>query len=173
MRRKLELATILFPGMKILILDEPVTGLDPSARREFLGFLKEINKDGATIFLITHIGEDAEVASSVGFIDEGRLIAEGKPEELKRNSGLSLVVSVKLGLKNKEILASLGSFSRDGKVMEVEDGYRVYCEDAEEAAPQILKALSTIGYETSRVGIENPSLEGVFFELTRKSVRDA
>jgi ABC-2 type transport system ATP-binding protein len=77
MKRKLELATILFPGMKILILDEPVTGLDPSARKEFLGFLREINKEGATIFLITHIGENAEVASRVGLIDEGRLIAGG------------------------------------------------------------------------------------------------
>ena len=171
MKRRLELATILFPGMKILILDEPVTGLDPSARKEFLGFLKEMNKEGATIFLITHIGEDAEVASRVGLIDEGKLIAEGKPGELKKNSGLSSVVSVKLGLKNKEILASLGSFSKDDKVLEVEDGYRVYCEDAEETAPKILKALSAIGYETSRVGIENPSLEDVFFELTRKSVR--
>lgn len=170
MRRRLELATILFPGMRILILDEPVTGLDPSARREFLGFLKEINKNGGTVLLITHIGQDAEVASRVGLIDEGRLIAEGKPEELKRNSGLSSVVSVKLGLKNKEILSLLGSFSRDGKVLEVEDGYRVYCEDAEEAAPQILKALSTIGYETSWVGIENPSLEDVFFALTRRAV---
>jgi ABC-2 type transport system ATP-binding protein len=173
MRRRLELATILFPGMKILILDEPITGLDPSARREFLGFLKERNKDGATIFLITHIGEDAEVASRVGLMDEGRLIAEGKPEELKRNSGLGSVVTVKLGLKNKEILSLLGSFSRHGRVLEVEDGYRVYCEDAEEAAPQILKALSTIGYETSRVGIENPSLEDVFFALTRRAVREA
>jgi ABC-2 type transport system ATP-binding protein len=171
MKRRLELATILFPGMKILILDEPVTGLDPSARKEFLGFLREINKEGATIFLITHIGEDAEVASRVGLIDGGKLIAEGKPGELKRNSGLSSVVSVKLGLKNREILVSLGSFGKEGKVLEVEDGYRVYCEDAEEAAPGILKALGALGYEASRVGIEKPSLEDVFFALTKKSVR--
>lgn len=171
MKRRLELATILFPGMKILILDEPVTGLDPSARKEFLGLLREINKKGATIFLITHIGEDAEIASRVGLIDEGKLIVEGKPGELKKNSGLSSVVSVRLGLKNREILASLGSFGRDGKVLEVEDGYRVYCKDAEEAAPRILKALGALGYEPSRVGIEKPSLEDVFFALTRKPVR--
>jgi ABC-type multidrug transport system ATPase subunit len=172
MKRRLELATILFPGVKILILDEPVTGLDPSARKEFLGFLKEMNKEGATIFLITHIGEDAEVASRVGLMDEGRLIAEGKPDELKRNSGLSAVISVKLGLKNKEILATLGNLSKDGKVLEVEDGYRIYSDDPEGITPGIITSLSNIGYETNRVGIEKPSLEDVFFELTKKSVRE-
>jgi len=104
-------------------------------------------------------------------MDEGRLIAEGKPDELK--SGLSSVVNVKLGIKNKEILALLESFSQDGKVLESEDSYRVYCEDAEEAAPKLLKSLGQMGYEASRVGIERPSLEDVFFKLTRKSVRDS
>lgn len=171
MKRRLELATILFPGVKILILDEPLTGLDPSARKEFLGLLKEINEEGVTIFLITHIGEDAEVASRVGLMDEGKLVAEGKPTEIKRNSGLEAVVNVKLGVKNKRILATLESFSKDGKVLEVENGYRVYCENPEEATPKIIRSLDDIGYETTRVGVEKPSLEDVFFQLTKKPVR--
>jgi len=171
MRRRLELATILFPGVKMLILDEPLTGLDPSARKEFLGLLKEINEADATIFLITHIGEDAEVASRVGLIDEGKIVVEGKPDELKRHSGLETVVNVRLGVKNKRVLDTLGGFSRGGRVLEVEDGYRVYCESPEEATPKIIRALDEIGYEATRAGVEKPSLEDVFFQLTKKSVR--
>ena len=83
MRKRLEVATALFPGIKILILDEPTTGLDPSARRKFLGLIQELRKEKTTVLLITHIGADAELASRVGLIDEGKIIAEDEPERLK------------------------------------------------------------------------------------------
>jgi ABC-type multidrug transport system ATPase subunit len=55
MRKRLEVATVLFPGTRILILDEPTTGLDPSARRKFLGSINELKGEKTTILLITHI----------------------------------------------------------------------------------------------------------------------
>lgn len=94
MRKRLEVATALFPGVRILILDEPTTGLDPSARRKFLGLVEEIKDKQTTIFLITHIGADAELASKVGLIDNGKIIAEGEPEALKRIHGLQDVIAV-------------------------------------------------------------------------------
>lgn len=76
MKKKLEIATAFFPEIKVLILDEPTTGLDPSARKDFFGMIKEIKEEKTTILLITHIGADAELASRVGLIDNGRIVAD-------------------------------------------------------------------------------------------------
>lgn len=170
MRKRLEVGTGFFPGTKILILDEPSTGLDPSARREFFGMLKEINEEGKTILLITHIGEDAELASRVGFIDEGRIIIEDTPEKLKKRSGLKNVVNVETMIKSEKIANILRKFSENKKVLETEKGYRVYCEDPEKEIPDIVRSLDKIRCKTMRIDAEKPSLEDVFFKLTEKSV---
>ncbi|MCK4637715.1 MAG: ABC transporter ATP-binding protein [Methanomicrobia archaeon] len=170
MRKRLEVATGFFPGTKILILDEPTTGLDPSARREFFGLINEINEEGRTILLITHIGEDAELASRVGFIDEGRIIIEDNPEGLKKRSGLKNVVNAETMIKSEKVANTLRKFSENKKILETEKGYRVYCEDPEKAIPDIVRSLDKIGCKTMRIDAEKPFLEDVFFKLTEKSV---
>lgn len=171
MRKRLEVATGLFPGTKILILDEPTTGLDPSARRNFYGLIKEINGEGTTILLITHIGEDAELASRVGLIDEGEIVAEDEPERLKKLSGLKNVVNIETVIKNDQIANTLEKFSEGKKLLETESGYRIYCETPEEAIPTIVRSLDKIGCKTRQIEATRPSLEDVFFRLTEKSLR--
>ena len=114
MRKRLEVATALMPGIEVLFLDEPTTGLDPSARKNFLGMLKEVNSDGATVFMVTHIGEDAEAASRVGFIDGGRIVLEDEPERLKERSGLQNVIEVEVPFKSWEVESAIGALSDDG-----------------------------------------------------------
>jgi ABC-2 type transport system ATP-binding protein len=170
MRKRLEVGTGLFPGTKLLLLDEPTTGLDPSARREFLGMIKEMNENGMTIFFITHIGEDAELASRVGFIDEGVIIAEGTPETLKKGSGLTNVLTIETALKSKKIFDALKEFSDQEKVLETETGYRIYCENPQEVLPRVVRALDRIGCANHKIDIDTPSLEDVFFALTENQV---
>jgi len=172
MRKRLEIATGLFPGTKILILDEPTTGLDPSARRHFLGLLKEINNEGITILLITHIGEDAELASRVAFLDEGKIIAEDEPEKLKKISGLKNVIDIETTIKNNAVAKTLEKFSEEKKLLETTKGYRIYCEKPEEAIPAIVRSLDKIGCKTMQIGAIKPSLEDVFFNLTEKNLRE-
>ena len=88
MKKKLEIATALLGDARILFLDEPTTGLDPTVRKDFLSLLKEVNEKGTAVLLVTHIGEDAEIASRVGFMIQGEIVAEGTPEELEEMSGL-------------------------------------------------------------------------------------
>jgi len=171
MRKRLEVATALFPGVKILILDEPTTGLDPSARKNFLGFISEVNKEGVTVFYVTHIGEDAEVASKVGFMDEGKIIVEGEPDKLKRSSGLEKVLNIETSIKNEVVAKELMKFSDDGKILETEKGYRIYCSRQEEAIPNLSRLLDKLGCKVLRVEMSTPSLEDAFFKLTEKSVR--
>ncbi len=173
MRKRLEVATALFPGIKVLILDEPTTGLDPSARREFFGLLEEIKGERLTILLITHIGADAELASRVGLMDKGEIIAEDEPERLKRLSGLENVINIETILKNKKVTETLSNFSKDGKMLETEEGYRIYSQEAEKTIPEIVRALDGVGCKVTRIEALRPSLEDVFFKLTGKAIKEA
>lgn len=172
MRKRLEVATILFPGVKLLILDEPTTGLDPSARRKFLGMIQELRDEKTTILLITHIGADAELASRVGLIDRGVIIAEDEPERLKKNSGLENVINIETTIKNEKVANELSNYSENRKVLETDVGYRVYSRDPEEATPNIVRALDAFGCKVTKIETEKPSLEDVFFRLTEKTVSE-
>lgn len=172
MRKRLEVATILFPQMKLLILDEPTTGLDPSARRAFLGMIQELRSEQTTILLITHIGADAELASRVGLIDEGKIIAEDTPDNLKTASGLENVINLETIIKNETVATVLHEFSEQQVVLETDVGYRVFSQNAAEATPEIVRALDAVGCKATKIEVVKPSLEDVFFQLTKKPVSE-
>ena len=90
MRRRLDLAAALIHNPGVLFLDEPTTGLDPASRARVWDEVRRLNaEDGITIFLTTQYLEEADaLADRVGIIDQGKLIAEGTPTELKRSHGL-------------------------------------------------------------------------------------
>jgi len=86
LRRRVELAKALLPEPPLLILDEPSSGLDPTARHELLQELRRLRDDaGTTIVLTTHLIEEAAVADRVGILHEGRLVAIGAPGDLVAN----------------------------------------------------------------------------------------
>lgn len=86
LRRRVELAKALLPEPPLLVLDEPSSGLDPTARRELLQELRRLRDDaGTTIVLTTHMIEEAAVADRVGILHEGRLVAIGSPADLIAN----------------------------------------------------------------------------------------
>ena len=172
MRKRLEVATALFPGIRILILDEPTTGLDPAARRNFFGLIEEIKDEKTTIFLITHLGADAELASRVGLIDNGKIIAENEPEALKRAHGLKDVITVETTVNSEKVANVLKDFSDDKKLLETEAGYRIYSRNGDKVLPEIVRSLDRAGHKVTRIEIAKPSLEDVFFKLTQKTVRE-
>lgn len=170
MRKRLEVATALFPGIKLLILDEPTTGLDPSARRTFFALLREMKGDETTILLVTHIGADAELGSRVGLIDRGVIIAEGEPENLKAESGLEEVITVETVAKSDGVVKVLKTYG--DPVLETDTGYRICCKNAEEVIPEMVRALDKTGNKVTRLEMTAPSLEDVFFNLTGKQVSE-
>jgi ABC-2 type transport system ATP-binding protein len=170
MRKRLEVATALFPGVRILILDEPTTGLDPSARRGFFGLVEDIKDKETSIFLITHIGSDAEIASRVGLIDRGRIIAEDAPQALKRTHVIEDVITVETAVKSDRVASLLKGFSDDNKVLEIETGYKIYSRNGDKVLPEVIRTLDQAGHKVTRVELARPSLEDVFFKLTERTV---
>jgi ABC-2 type transport system ATP-binding protein len=173
MRKRLEVATALFPGVKVLILDEPTTGLDPGARRNFFSLVSDVKDKKTTILLITHLGSDAELASRVGLIDNGKIIAEGEPEILKRVHGLEDVITVETQVKSAEIARMLGELSIDQRLLETEEGYRIYSRDGGKVLAEVSRRLDHAGYKVMRLEMTRPSLEDVFFKLTQKTISEA
>ena len=93
LQRRVELAKGLLHRPRLLLLDEPSTGLDPAARREFMRQLHELReRDGVTVVLTTHYMEEAERCDRVAIMDEGRLLAVEAPQTLKERVGGDVVV---------------------------------------------------------------------------------
>jgi len=91
MKKRLDLAVALINNPPIIFLDEPTEGLDPISRRKVWNYLKDLNQKGTTIFLTTHYMEEADfLASCVGIIDGGKIVAMDNPKALKEKVGGSL-----------------------------------------------------------------------------------
>lgn len=105
MKRRLEIARGLLHLPKILFLDEPTLGLDPQTRNLLWEHIRELNKkEGITVFLTTHIMEEAErVADTVAVIDHGRIIDQGTPRELEKRTGASSLEEAFLNMTGKTI----------------------------------------------------------------------
>ncbi len=173
MRKRLEVATAIFPGIKVLILDEPTTGLDPAARRAFFSMVQEIMDKKTSIILITHIGTDAELASRVGLIDNGKMIAEGTPDELKRKHAVEDVITVETAVKSDSVFSVLKGYSINGKVAESETGYKIYSRNGDRVLADVVRSLDQAGYKVMRIEMARPTLEDVFFRLTERNLQEA
>jgi ABC-2 type transport system ATP-binding protein len=90
--RRVEIAKALLHAPKVLLLDEPSTGLDPLARRSLRALLAELARGGTTVLLTTHLFDEAEEAGRLGILDCGRLVALGAPADLKREVGGDVLV---------------------------------------------------------------------------------
>ncbi len=173
MRKRLEVATAIFPGIRVLILDEPTTGLDPAARRAFFSMIQQIMDRKTSIILITHIGSDAELASRVGLIDNGKMIAEGTPDELKTKHAVEDVITVETAAKNDRVLSALKNFSIDGRVGESEAGYKIYSQNGDRVLADVVRILDQAGNKVMRIEMARPTLEDVFFRLTERHLQEA
>jgi ABC-2 type transport system ATP-binding protein len=172
MKKRLELATALFPGVRVLILDEPTTGLDPAARRDFLALLANIKQDQTSIFLITHLGTDAEAASMVGLMHKGKIIAEGTPATLRTQHAPEEAVTIETAVQSSDCESILKAFSDGQKVARLQTGYHIYARDGGHVLPEVVKALNQAGISVNRTEVAKPTLEDVFFKLTEHPMQE-
>jgi ABC-2 type transport system ATP-binding protein len=165
MRRRLDLATALIHEPRVLFLDEPTTGLDPTSRQAIWAEVRALNEGGTTVFLTTQYLEEADqLAGRVGIIDGGRMVAEGTPAELKAEVGwsrLDVSVSGADSVHPEEVLGRFGTVvpGSNGVVgVALETG-------AAEVAP-IVRALDEAGLAVESLELHHPSLDDVFVART-------
>jgi ABC-2 type transport system ATP-binding protein len=167
LRRRVELAKALLPQPQLLILDEPSSGLDPTARRDLLSELKRLRDDaGTTVVLTTHIMEEATVADRVGILHEGRLAAIGTPADLTDALGGDILTIDPVGDP-----ASLASKLHDhfGIKAHVVDGQiRIERRRAHEFVPTLIEGLPG---EIATVSVGRPTLDDVFTHHTGARLR--
>jgi ABC-2 type transport system ATP-binding protein len=174
MRRRLDLAASMMTQARVLFLDEPTTGLDPSSRLKVWEVIRELVHDGVTVLLTTQYLEEADsLADSIVVVDHGRVIAEGTPLELKEASrGARLEVT--LAAPHPDAVAALQPLVA-GPVQVAEDGRRLHApvDQAPGLATAIVRALDVAGIRVDNIEVRQPSLDDVFFALTGKPAEDA
>ncbi|MGH7950221.1 MAG: ATP-binding cassette domain-containing protein [Candidatus Binataceae bacterium] len=161
LRRRVELAKALLHQPELLLLDEPTTGLDPSARREFLNHLDELRRrDGTTVVMTTHHTDEAERCERVAILDEGRLVACAPPQELKAGLGGDVLV-----LKTGAAEAVQGRLERELRLKSriVDGTVRIERPRAHEIVREVV---DTLGGDIHSLEFGRPTLEDVFVHLT-------
>ncbi|WP_297418482.1 ABC transporter ATP-binding protein [Thermococcus sp.] len=166
MKRKLSLAVALLYEPRILILDEPSTGLDVPSRRELWGRIKRFQYEGRTVLLATHYMEEADaLASRVAIMNEGKVIAVGTPDELKSLAGRESVLHIEGSLRGVELVRR--EFPR---VIERGNILRVSVENARTLLPRVVETLISEESEIRTIRVEEPTLEDVFLKLTGRGL---
>jgi ABC-2 type transport system ATP-binding protein len=175
MRRRLDLALALVHDPEVLFLDEPTTGLDPVSRRQIWDEVRRLNREqGLTVFLTTQYLEEAdELADRVGIIANGRIVAEGTPDELKRTIGRDVVVAqiegdVAAACVALEALPDVESVRTAGEEL------TAVVSDGPAAVPGIAVALNEIAHvRVTQLSFRRPSLDDVFLEVTGARIAGA
>ena len=168
-RRRVQVAREFMHDMNLLFLDEPTAGLDPSARRGLLDFIKSKVKDGLTIFFTTHILEEAEyLCDDIAIINKGKIIAVDTPEELKNKFGREK--TIKIHISEQKNISSLLSGIQDC-VIEYDSGViiTVRSSQSEQVLQNILQILASNGITVEDLSVVPTSLEEIFLSVVKNS----
>jgi ABC-2 type transport system ATP-binding protein len=180
MQQRLMIARALMHDPRVLLLDEPTTGLDPQARRLLWQTLRELHRQGLTLILTTHYMEEADsLCERLAIVDHGRILTIDTPAALKKTLPGARVLD--LWVRAEQPLAPrLGTLPGVTRVerVEREDGdpglerLRVFVEPGDGLLDRVLHALRDGGADLHHVSLAAPSLEDVYIHLTGKELRE-
>jgi ABC-2 type transport system ATP-binding protein len=164
MRRRLDLAMTLVGAPQVLFLDEPTTGLDPRSRRTMWDSIRDLVASGVTIFLTTQYLDEADhLADRIAVLDQGRIVAEGSAEELKRRipgGHVRLQFATPQALRAASNVLEVGAPDDEKLVIQVpgDGGVR--------SLRRLLARLDDAHVEVEQLSIHTPDLDDVFFAVT-------
>ena len=167
MKRRLNLAIALVNDPKVLLLDEPTTGLDPRARREVWRYIEGLRAEKRTVLLATHYMEEADhLSDRVAIMDLGRIVALDTPEALKKTVGELSVIEIEVEELGEAVIRALSPLSENGKILTGENTVRLYARDPDAVLPKVVETALSVGARVMAVRITEPTLEDVFLKLT-------
>ena len=172
-KRRLDIGLGLVHEPQLLFLDEPTTGLDPQSRARVWDEVQRMHERGITVFLTTHYLDEADaLCDRIAIIDYGKIVAEGTPEELKREVAGDVVT---LSVAADRLEAALELLKAQDFVREAtsEEGMlRLYVDRGEVAMPAILRLLDSSSMPLRTMELHRPSLDDVFLRQTGRSLRE-
>lgn len=167
MMRRLEVAQALVNQPKMLILDEPSIGLDPSSKMQMWKYLRQLNDDfGTTILITTHdMSEADELCDRIAVMSSGKIAVIGSPLELKESVGketLTIVLQSSSEQTLPLLSAELGMiYSNDGKIV------KILTRNGEHAIPRILESFRNAGLNVESVSLNKITLDDVFIKYAK------
>jgi len=169
-RRRVQVAREFMHDMELLFLDEPTVGLDPSARRKLLDYLKNKVKTGLTIFYTTHILSEAEyLCDQIAIIDKGKIVTVDSPDALKNKFGKEKTIKIHLLEKQLEI-SSLLSGIADCKIdFETGTNIIIHSEQSELVLLKVLKILNDHKIDIEDLSAVPTNLEEIFLNMVREN----
>jgi ABC-2 type transport system ATP-binding protein len=167
MRRKLDLAMTLVGNPQIIFLDEPTTGLDPRSRRTMWEIIRGLVADGVTIFLTTQYLDEADrLADRIAVLDQGRLVAQGTPAELKRLvPGSHVRFRFADAFEFEAAMRVLTESTRDDEDLAL----RVPSDGGVKSVRALLDHLDAHSIEVEEFSVHTPDLDDVFLALTGRT----
>ncbi|MEU7824650.1 ATP-binding cassette domain-containing protein [Catellatospora sp. NPDC049133] len=171
MRRKLDLAMTLVGNPSIIFLDEPTTGLDPRSRRTMWSIVRDLVADGVTVFLTTQYLEEADqLADRVAVLDQGRLVAQGTPDELKRQiPGTHIRLRFTTVTELDAAARAFPDATRDDEALAL----RVPGDGGTKSLRVLLDRLDDHSLSAEECTVHTPDLDDVFLALTGHTAEDA
>jgi len=175
MKQRINLARALLNMPEILFLDEPTLGLDPQTTRAIRDFIKEINREGITIILTTHIMQEADLlCDRIGIIDEGRIVALDRPQNLKSIISEQRKTILDLNIPNLSpmMVSDIKQLEAVSSVdQRNEYNLKIYVEN-EKAIYEIMNIIQKNGGKIKSITTLAPNLEDVFLHFTGHEIRD-
>lgn len=163
-KQRLALGCALLHEPPIIFLDEPTSGVDPLSRRQFWGLIYELSAKGTTVFVTTHYMDEAEYCDRLGLIHQGKLIASGPPESLKREFMKEDVLEIHCS-RPQEAMMEIEKIPGVKDVALFGKGLHVVTANGPQASAEIKGHLLKRGYQIERIEKILPSLEDVFISL--------
>ncbi|MEV5372422.1 ATP-binding cassette domain-containing protein [Streptomyces albogriseolus] len=170
MKRRLDIAITLIGGPRIIFLDEPTTGLDPRSRHNMWQIIRELVSDGVTVFLTTQYLEEAdELADRIAVLNDGRIVAEGTAEDLKRMvPGGHIRLRFTDPSAYRSAATALREVQRDDEALALQ----IPSGGSQRELRSVLDRLDAAGIEADELTVHTPDLDDVFFALTGSHVAD-
>ncbi len=177
MQRKLDVALGLVHRPEVLFLDEPTTGLDPEARVDMWSEIERLaSEEGLTILLTTHYLEEADrLARRLAIVDQGRVVAQGTPDELKSElRGDAVHIELDTSAPDGRVAAALAPL-REVHDLNLEHGRLLHAraDNGARAVPVMLQALEGEGLAVASVTVARPSLDDVYLRHTGRRFAEA
>jgi len=186
MMRRLEIAQALVNRPKVLILDEPSIGLDPSSKKQMLDYIKRLNKDFKTTVLITthDMIEADELCDRLAIMDHGKIAVIGKPKDLKKSVG-GEIITVTLARDQSEAPESSKSsgissifasgFPKElGTLVSIENStIKILVENGDRAIPRIIDYFERNSIGVDAISLSKPTLDDVFMKYANVSLESA